>query len=90
VGVVVSLKDLSSSICMWHREEGGNNGKWAVRKVIEIPAEPADPEKLPPLLKGLRQLRRSYRISIFRSMTASSMFPAGVRASSFSMTSQIR
>src|SRR5213076_1210949 len=23
-----------------------------VRKVIEIPAEPADPDKLPPLLKG--------------------------------------
>ena len=32
----------------------GKNGKWAVRKVIEIPAEPADPEKLPPLLKGFK------------------------------------
>ena len=29
---------------MGYREEGGKNGKWAVRKVIEIPAEPADPE----------------------------------------------
>ena len=45
VGVVVSLKDLSSSVWMWYREDGGTNdkGKWAVRKVIEIPAEPADP-----------------------------------------------
>jgi hypothetical protein len=29
----------------------------AVRKVIEIPAEPADPEKLPPLLRGLKAVR---------------------------------
>jgi methanethiol oxidase len=48
VGVVVSLKDLSSSIWLWHRE----NGKWGVQKVIEIPAEPADPAQLPELLKG--------------------------------------
>jgi methanethiol oxidase len=54
VGVVISLKDLSSSIWMWHRENGAKNSKWAVRKVIEIPAEPADPEKLPPLLKGFK------------------------------------
>src|SRR5438445_490360 len=54
VGVVVSLKDLSSSIWMWYREDGGKTGKWAVRKVIEIPAEPADPENLPPLLKGFK------------------------------------
>ena len=26
--------------------------KWKIRKVIEIPAEPADPELLPPMLKG--------------------------------------
>lgn len=48
VGVVVSLKDLSSSIWLWHRE----NGKWDVRKIIEIPAEPADPAKLPDMLTG--------------------------------------
>jgi selenium-binding protein 1 len=48
VGVVVSLKDLSSSIWLWHREKGN----WAVKKVIEIPAEPADPAQLPDLLKG--------------------------------------
>ncbi|MDQ3810115.1 MAG: selenium-binding family protein, partial [Chloroflexota bacterium] len=47
VGVVVSLKDLSSSIWLWHRA----NGAWDLRKVIEIPAEPADPELLPPALK---------------------------------------
>jgi methanethiol oxidase len=50
VGVVVSLKDLSSSIWLWHR----TNGDWEVTKVIEIPAEPADPDKLPPLLKGFK------------------------------------
>ena len=50
VGVVVSLKDLSSSIWMWHR----NNGNWDIRKVIEIPAEPADPDMLPPMLKGFK------------------------------------
>ncbi|HEU5039433.1 MAG TPA: selenium-binding protein SBP56-related protein, partial [Gemmatimonadales bacterium] len=49
LGVVVSLKDLSSSIWVWHRQQG--NGSWAVRKVIEIPAEPADPDLLPPALK---------------------------------------
>jgi len=50
VGVVVSLKDLSSSIWLWHRE----NGSWNIRKVIEIPAEPAEPENLPPLLQGFK------------------------------------
>ncbi len=35
---------------------GGSNGagKWAIKKVIEIPAEPADPEKLPPILQGFK------------------------------------
>src|SRR5262249_21862370 len=51
VGVVVSLKDLSSSIGLWHRKE---NGKWAIKKLIDTPAEPADPEQLPPLLKGFK------------------------------------
>jgi selenium-binding protein 1 len=50
VNVVVSLKDLSSSIWLWHR----SNGSWNVRKVIEIPAEPAQPEQLPPLLQGFK------------------------------------
>ncbi len=52
--VVVCTKDLSASIWLWHREASGNgnNDKWAVTKVIDIPAEPADPEMLPPMLKG--------------------------------------
>src|SRR5204862_7083220 len=47
VNAVVSLKDLSSSIWTWYRE----NGRWAVRKIIDIPAEPADPSLLPDVLK---------------------------------------
>ena len=48
VGVVTSLKDLSASIWMWYRERGS----WAIRKVIEIPAEPADPALLPPAIQA--------------------------------------
>ena len=54
LGVVVSLKDLSSSIWLWHRSGEGKNGNWAIRKVIDIPAESADPDKLPPMLKGFK------------------------------------
>ncbi|HEY0672428.1 MAG TPA: selenium-binding protein SBP56-related protein [Longimicrobiales bacterium] len=50
VGVVISLADLSSSIWMWYRDE--DNGEWKTKKVIEIPAEPADAAVLPPLLQG--------------------------------------
>ncbi|MCI0624263.1 MAG: selenium-binding family protein [Acidobacteria bacterium] len=50
VGVVVSLKDLSSSVWVWHRD----NGRWNVQKVIEIPPEPADPAELPLLLQGFK------------------------------------
>jgi selenium-binding protein 1 len=49
-GVVVSLADLSASIWLWHQTEGA----WTARKVITIPAEPAAPEELPPLLKGFK------------------------------------
>lgn len=52
VGVVMNLEDLSSSIFVWHREGSNGNGTWKARKVITIPAEPADPADLPPLLKG--------------------------------------
>ena len=55
--VVLSLKNLSSSIWLWYREPGKpSNGadSWAIKKVIEIPAQPADPEKLPPLLQGFK------------------------------------
>ena len=46
-GVVTSLKDLSASIWTWYRE----NDAWAVRKVIEIPAQAATTEQLPPALQ---------------------------------------
>lgn len=48
VNCVLSLEDLSSSIWTWYRD----GDRWAVKKVITIPAEPADPELLPPVLKG--------------------------------------
>src|SRR5437764_2426222 len=54
VGVVTSLKDLSSSIWTWYHEGASVSGSWKVRKVIEIPAEAADPDQLPPLLKGFK------------------------------------
>jgi selenium-binding protein 1 len=50
VNCVISLKDLSSSIWAWHRD----GDKWAVKKIITIPAEPADPDDLPPVLKGFK------------------------------------
>jgi len=51
VGVVVSLKDLSASVWLWEQQA---EGQWGVRKVIEIPAEPADPDDLPPALKPFK------------------------------------
>ena len=50
VGVVLSLKDLSSSIWTWYRD----GDRWAIRKIIDIPAEPADPDLLPPALKPFK------------------------------------
>ena len=47
-GVVVCTEDLSASIWTWFRE----NGEWRMRKVITIPAAPADASDLPPLLKA--------------------------------------
>ncbi|TMR22990.1 selenium-binding protein [Nonomuraea turkmeniaca] len=47
VGVAVSVEDLSASVWLWFHEDGG----WQVRKVISIPAEPADAAGLPPLLQ---------------------------------------
>ena len=49
VGVVVSTADLSASVWLWHPVEG--NGQITVTKVIEIPAEPAETEQLPPALQ---------------------------------------
>jgi methanethiol oxidase len=50
VNCVISLADLSSSIWTWYRE----NGQWAAKKVISIPAEPADESVLPPALKPFK------------------------------------
>jgi methanethiol oxidase len=47
VGVVISVEDLSASVWLWHQREG----EWAAEKVITIPAEPADPDSLPPALQ---------------------------------------
>ncbi|WP_283137673.1 selenium-binding family protein [Rhizohabitans arisaemae] len=47
VGVVVSVEDLSASVWVWYRD----GAEWAVRKVIDIPAEPASADDLPPVLK---------------------------------------
>jgi len=46
-GVVTSVADLSASVWMWFRD----GDRWAIRKVITIPAEPADADVLPPALK---------------------------------------
>ena len=47
VGVVISVEDLSSSIWLWQRE----GDSWTAKKVITIPAEPAEESQLPPALK---------------------------------------
>ncbi len=54
LGVVVSLKDLSASIWVWHHQNASGNGGWQIQKIIDIPAEPADPDTLPPLLQGFK------------------------------------
>jgi selenium-binding protein 1 len=54
VGVVANLEDLSSSIWVWYldRGNGGDSREWKIKKVIDIPAEPASADDLPPLFKG--------------------------------------
>ena len=56
VGVVISLEDLSSSIWTWYLDSGAGNGRgeWKVKKIIDIPAEAAEPADLPPLLQGFK------------------------------------
>jgi len=51
VCVVISTKDLAGSIWLWHRN---NDGSFGLRKVIDIPAEPAEPAHLPAPLKGFK------------------------------------
>ena len=52
VGVVLSLEDLSSSVWLWYLAGENGTREWKIRKVIDIPAEPADPGVLPSLLQG--------------------------------------
>ena len=47
VGVVISTEDLSGSIWRWFHD----GAEWNAEKVISVPAEPADPELLPPALQ---------------------------------------
>ncbi len=48
VGVVTNLENLSGSVWTWYKD----GDSWAIRKIIEVPAEPADADQLPPLLRG--------------------------------------
>jgi selenium-binding protein 1 len=48
--VVISVEDLSASVWLWHRNDGGGE-PWTAEKVITIPAEPADADQLPPALQ---------------------------------------
>jgi len=55
VNSVVSLKDLSASIWLWHHTSvdpaAPGEGEWRLRKVLDIPAEPATADLLPPALQ---------------------------------------
>jgi selenium-binding protein 1 len=55
--------------------------------VIEIPAEPADPEGLPPILQGFKAVAPSSRTSTSRSTIVTGTSRAGAPASSFNTTS---
>jgi selenium-binding protein 1 len=48
LGVVVDVTDLSASVWTWHKD----GDAWRAEKTIQIPAVPAEPEQLPPLLQG--------------------------------------
>ena len=55
-GVVISLEDLSASIWTWYLE-GGNGkkgGEWKAKKIIDIPAVPADPGAAAAAAQGIR------------------------------------
>ncbi|MQA78004.1 MAG: selenium-binding protein [Streptosporangiales bacterium] len=47
VGVVVSVEDLSASVWLWYKD----GKEFAVKRVIDIPAEPAETDDLPPALQ---------------------------------------
>src|SRR5260370_34816548 len=52
VNSVISLKDLSATLWTWYRE----GDAVAAKKIIEIPAQAADPGPLPPMPKGVAAL----------------------------------
>ena len=61
VGSVISLKDLSSSIWMWYLDGSGSDGteangkgEWKLKKVITIPAEPANADGPAAAAQGLQ------------------------------------
>ncbi|MGH2735538.1 MAG: selenium-binding protein SBP56-related protein, partial [Actinomycetota bacterium] len=47
VGVVTNVGNLAASIWMWQLKDDD----WTIQRVIEIPAQPADEDQLPPALK---------------------------------------
>jgi methanethiol oxidase len=47
VGTTISVEDLSASVWLWHQD----GERWATRKVVTIPAEPAEADQLPPALQ---------------------------------------
>lgn len=51
VNTVLNLNDLSSAIWRWKRAD---DGTWEIKKIIEIPAEPAEEDQLPPALKPFK------------------------------------
>lgn len=55
-GVMFSLADLSASVFLWYlgRDAGGGPGEWKAQRVITLHARPADPSRLPSLLRELR------------------------------------
>ena len=54
--VMFSLVDLSASVFLWYlgRDAAGGRGEWKAQRVITLRARPADPARLPPLLRELR------------------------------------
>jgi selenium-binding protein 1 len=54
VGVVISVQDLSSSVWLWYRA----TNRWALRKIITILAEAANPTGLPPIPRVLQAVPR--------------------------------
>ncbi|HZD74887.1 MAG TPA: selenium-binding protein SBP56-related protein [Actinomycetota bacterium] len=46
-GTVISVEDLSAAVWAWRKD----GDRWAVTKVITIPAEPAEADQLPPALQ---------------------------------------